>query len=883
MRFILWWAFILGSLAIFGVQGRLHAQDIELLGKIHGTRPPQGYFDLMERDPGAFQFRRALIRRGLGLGLRELPEVRAEGQSLPATFDRAFAQLLAENPDRAPVTGTFNFPLILGLFSDSPPVLPGFERAAVQAEFWDGPQANPAAVGTIPEFYDEISGGRVTLTGTTFDWQTIDTLTHGPLTQTQVAAGVSGLGAGSRVGEFIVRILESLDDGSVDWGPFDNDGPDGIPNSGDDDGYVDVLAVMHPTAGGECSSGDRTNRIWSHRWDLYWNASNYGSAWTPSVTQSILANFGYVTQTPSANPGVTFIRVLDYTIQPVLNCGGDDINYIGVFAHELGHGFGLPDLYVTASSQNHNGIGNWGLMGTGSWGCDGRSAWSPCHLSAWSKDLLGWANVQVLAPGTDLGTLSLPPVETSGEVYRIDSGDASSEYLLLENRQTLGFDQFLYEPGLLIWHIDPVTIQAPGGINNNPDRMGVWLRQADGLNELGKQGGGRGDEGDPFPGFSGNTLFHAGSSPSSWTHDGNSMGITILDIEQLGDAMNFRTLTRYQTLTLLTEGSPSEGGLVWVDGVPPESSEWALSSAPFQTHVFEAAPGEEVEEGIRVAFQGWTDGAPRIREYTTQLEDASFTATYGGREYFLDVTPTSPAPGIVPGYFEFSGGDGMGWVPEGETVMVTASPRTGFEFLEWMGAFQGLPNPAPFTPTGPVQAEAVFGVTFNVGSNPSTVELAGGIQHILTLSVENANLPVNWSLLSGNLPPSMNLLPMGSIHGAPLVRGEFPMTLRALDAIGLRAFLPLTLVVEDPELPVASLASAFLLTNPPLAANTRVYLDNEGNGNGAYDLGDFRAYVLRNPNLLSYGQLESLVEILVPIGDLKNPLLGGRVKREEMP
>ncbi len=875
MRFILLRAFILGSLAILGVEGGLHAQDIELLGKIHGTRPPQGYYDLMERDPSAFQFRRALIRRGLGL--RELPEVRAEGRALPATYDRAFAQLLAENPDRAPVTGTVNFPLILGLFSDSDPVLPGFEQAAVQAEFFDGPQGNPGAVGTIPEFYDEISGGRVTLTGTTFAWQ------QTPLSQIDVAAGVSGLGAGSRVGEFIVRTLQALDDGSVDWGPFDNDGPDGIPNSGDDDGYVDVLAVMHPTAGGECSGGDRANRVWSHRWNLYWNARNYGSAWTPEVTQSILDNNGYVTQTPSANPGVTFIRVLDYTIQPVRNCGGDAINYIGVFAHELGHGFGLPDLYVTTSSQDHEGIGNWGLMGTGSWGCDGRSAWSPCHMSPWSKEVLGWANVQVLAPGTDLGTLSLPPVETSGEVYRIESGDASSEYFLLENRQQLGFDQHLYEPGLLIWHIDPVTIQGPGGINNDPDRMGVWLRQADGLNELGQQDGGRGDAGDPFPGSSGTDLFHAGSSPGSWTHDGKAMGITILGIGQVGNAMNLRILTRYQTLTLRTEGSPSEGGLVSVDGVPEESSEWTVSSAPFQNHIIEAAPGEEVEEGIRVAFHGWTDGAPRIREFTTQLEDAFFTATYGGREYFLDVTPTSPVPGIVPGYIEFAGGDGMGWVPEGETVTATASPRTGFEFLEWIGAFQGLPNPAPFTPTGPVQAEAVFGVTFSAESNPSTVELAGGIYHRLILSVENANLPVNWNLLSGNLPSSMTLNLTGSIQGTPMARGEFPMTLQALDAIGLRAFLPLTLVVEDPEIPVDALASAFLFTGPYLSASTRNYLDNGGNGNSAYDLGDFRAYVLRNPNFHSYDQLESFVEILVPMGDLKNPLLGGRVKREERP
>jgi hypothetical protein len=164
------------------------------------------------------------------------------------------------------------------------------------------------------------------------------------------------------------------------------------------------------------------------------------------------------------------------------------------------------------------------------------------------------------------------------------------------------------------------------------------------------------------------------------------------------------------------------------------------------------------------------------------------------------------------------------------------------------------------------------------------VELVGGFHHNLILSVENANLPVLWSVFSGTLPPLVNLNPTGFIQGTPLERGEFPMTLRAVDAIGLQALLPLSLVVDDPELPVDALASAFLLTGPFLNANTRIYLDHEGNNNNAYDLGDFRAYVLRNPGLPSFGQLESLVEILVPMGDMKAPPpSGGEVKREERP
>lgn len=364
------------------------------------------------------------------------------------------------------------------------------------------------------------------------------------------------------------------------------------------------------------------------------------------------------------------------------------------------------------------------------------------------------------------------------------------------------------------------------------------------------------------------------------------MGITLLDIAQVGQDMEFRTLTRYQVLTLLTEGSPTGVGLVSVDGSEGVDDPWQVNSAPFQHHVLEAAPGEVVEEGVRVPFQGWTDGAPRVREYTTQLEDATFTATYGGLEYLLEVTAESPAAGIVPGSIAFDGGDGTGWVPEGETVTVTATARTGFAFEEWTGGLAGLPNPASVTPLAPIQSEAWFNVIFSAESNPSRVELEGGTPHSLVLGVENANLPVLWTLSTGILPEDMILAGTGSIAGTPLARGEFSLTLRALDAIGLQAFLPLTLVVDDPQIPAAMLGSALLLKGPDLSVSTQVYLDRAGNVNDTYDLGDFRAYVLRNPNIASYtsAQMDGRpVEIFVPLGDMKKALPPGVRKREEMP
>ena len=64
--------------------------------------------------------------------------------------------------------------------------------------------------------------------------------------------------------------------------------------------------------------------------------------------------------------------------------------------------------------------------------------------------MLGWVTVVTLPLDTDLGTLTLPPVETSGTVYLANAGDGSGEYFLLENRQEIGYDRGLRSEGLLV-------------------------------------------------------------------------------------------------------------------------------------------------------------------------------------------------------------------------------------------------------------------------------------------------------------------------------------------------------------------------------------------------------------------------------------------------
>lgn len=831
---------------VFMAPGAGQGQDVEMLGREYGTRPPAEYYETRARFRDAFTFGRAWKGRlgggigGSGGGLEPGGELQG------ASADRMQAVIAATlGPREGTVEGDIAFPVLLGRFADTDSV--AFDRDRVRTEFFDGPNSR---FRTIPEYYEKISGGRVRLDGVTHDW------VASTLTQDDVAGGVSGLGGSSRVGEFIVQLLVELDDGSVDWGRFDNDGPDGVPNSADDDGYVDVIAVIHPTHGAECGGADRDDRIWSHRWQLRWAAGQE-----------------YVTSTPSnsAENESNNVKIDDYTIQPLLSCDASSINEIGVMAHELGHGFGLPDLYCTADGCGHAGAGTWGLMGSGSWGCRGGKPSHPCHMTAWSKAVLGWADVMELSRDEDLGTLTLPAVETSGTVHRVEAGDGSGEYFLVENRQIQadGFDDELYAPGLLVWQVDPDVVAQrwpSNSINNDPTHLGVWLRQADGLDEL-ASGGGRGDAGDPFPGSTGQDVFHASSSPASFTHAGRSAGVTLLDIAQgSGQEMSYRVLTRYQAIDLAVQGADATDPFL-VDGAEKTPVESVVRSAPFEEHVFEAAPGQKEAEGVRIAFQGWDDGAPRIRDFTTGLDDTTLVAVYEGRQ-LQPVALVSPVEGVSPGTVRVDPGTEDGWVPEGSTVTVSAEPRTGFDFVEWGGSLEGSPNPTELTVNEPLSATAVFEKTF-APSTPSRAEVRAAVEHRIVLEAENANAPVEWRLIEGSLPEGMSFEEEGLISGVALELGVFPLTLQVRDAIGLEATAGVTLDVQDPGFSVETLTGPFLLREAGPDEHQRAYLDRNGNGNERYDLGDLRAYVLATPELVASGQLPERIRLLVPAVDME--------------
>lgn len=826
------------------------ASDIELLGRIYGTTPPEAFYRHIEREPEAYQFRSAWKARTERAAMqRRNAGARGDGPMLSTSVNplsgggaaQGAPGGAAQGAPGGAVSGTVAFPVVLGDFSDSP-ASPPFSASEVRREFFEGPNSRFI---TIPQLYDEMSGGRVQLEGGVTPW------VRSTLTQEEVAGGSSGLGGSSRVGDFIVGLLEQLDGQGFDWSGFDNDGPDGIPNSGDDDGFVDVLAVIHPTRGAECGDGRNSDRVWSHRWNL----------------QSAVGG-SFSTSTP--RPGGGAIRVNDFTIQPVLSCDNSSINEIGVFAHELGHGFGLPDLYSTSSTASHAGAGSWDLMASGSWGCRGGQPQSPCHMGAWSKAALGWLDVELLDADTDHGVLTLPPVLESSRAFEIRSGDGSGEYFLLENRQRLGSDANLHAPGVLIWHIDPAVVNArwsSNTINNDAGQMGVWLRQADGADHLSSSTGGRGDAGDPFPGGSGSSAFHAASSPASRSHLGNPTGLTILDIGpagagSAGGSMEFRLLTRFPEMTLRAR-NPDEGTASFtVDGADP-GAEAGFRSAPFQEHTITAALS--LGEGVRGTVT-WEDGASAVRTFTTQLADSVLLAGHDGTEFLVDVALVGAPDEVVPATLSGTNRSDEGWVADGAEMTLEAIPFTGFSFREWTGALSGQPNPATLVVTGPLSAGAAFDVTFGVGG-ASALAIEAALPQVIGFEVRNANLPVAWSLV-GELPDGLAFDEgAGEVRGAALEHGTFAFTAQVRDALGLEADIAVTLSVTPPIIGIEALVH---LDGPPGAGGPappgspwapggvpgdpptpeqRAYLDANGNGNGRYDVGDMRAFVIANPHL----------------------------------
>jgi M6 family metalloprotease-like protein len=450
---------------------RVQAQDIEATARTRGRALPAGYHERVRQRPDFFELERGWL-------------------------PRRQAALVANTA----ISGTLRMVVIPALFADSPDPAASVSPSELQRILFDG----PAALGTLREAYAEMSRGQLQLVGTVTPWVRT-TVAMGQATGTSM-----GLGDDAAVGQYVAGAVAAADAG-IDFRQFDSDGPDGVPDSGDDDGFVDVVALLELEIDAACGGP----AIWPHRARVH----NWLGA--PHRTDDIGRN---------GQP----ILVDDYIVQGAHDCSGVTPLEANVIAHELGHVLGLPDYYDltlgVGREQRRWVVGCWELMSAGSWGCGSgpkATAIRPTHFSAHVKAQLGWVGPTVVGTVRD-AVFTLEPIRTSGVALRVPlAGGTTGEHLLLEYRDQRGFDAHLPSSGVLVYHIEPGRSFVP--CPACPRVYGFALLEADANGALVRtelQGGNRGEAGDAF-GNDGTGALSNVTTPSLRTNAGLPSTVTI--------------------------------------------------------------------------------------------------------------------------------------------------------------------------------------------------------------------------------------------------------------------------------------------------------------------------------------------------------------------
>jgi M6 family metalloprotease-like protein len=417
--------------------------------------------------------------------------------------------------------GTSRLLVIPARFHDGAPM--PLTAAEMRQQLFGG-----SAGGPMNQAFSLASSGGFTLKGQVTPW-----------VQTTVPSAMTGVGVYGPTAQddYVIEALLGIED-DVDFGLFDNDGPDGVPNSGDDDGVLDGgIAVMNSDLNRYCNGGTGKGPHPFAR-----------SVWRMNGQR-------YKTGDASARGGV--IEVGGYTLLSAIGCGGQTVG-AHVLAHELGHlFFGLPDIYHAVGGPTGSEVfqqrrwvaGCWELMAGGSWGCGTGAPTLDYKFNTfgpWPRTVLGWAVPQQVDPTRDM-TYDLHPMGRGGTVLRVPIR-SDDEYLLIEYREGAPGDGKIPASGVLMFHVAqnlpffPPTLQSPYRMS---------LIEADDDSAMFKtelQGGNRGTASDVFGPT--RNLFRAGSHSRAKAVDGTPFPFQVTEISV--DASAHRARVRISPVTVTT-------------------------------------------------------------------------------------------------------------------------------------------------------------------------------------------------------------------------------------------------------------------------------------------------------------------------------------------
>jgi M6 family metalloprotease-like protein len=618
--------------------------DVIRRGLVHGgARPPAGFYHTLATHPGAFEFTHGWLERARGVRqARQALRARGAWRQLNQAAVRA-PGAAAVAASATAVGGTLRYPTFLPLFSNTGAADAAvMDTAAIAQRFW-GTLPAPANPYSVTTYYQEISGGRLTVTGTV-----IDTIR---VSQTDVyysgGSQCQGLCGGAKVPGLIAELLQHADS-TVNFAPFADPAT----------GIVPAIVVLDPQVGAECYLlyPPAVSGIWAHRFSLSgWGVGPYTTR--DSINGHPVVVDDYIIQGGQGGQG---------------GCTPGVLAPIGTVTHETGHLFGLPDLYDTG--ERTEGLGHWDLMASG----NEQKPYRPAHMSAWTLATLGWI---AEAPVTTSQSVTLGPIET-GDTALVVPLAGTNEFFLLENRQPIGSDSMMAGPGLIVYHLDTLLMsQRLFGNSVNaivPHALAVVEAAGDtGLNcTYPTSCNDRGDAGDPFPGASGNTSFGPGTRPGARTNAGVPVAFRVDSIQQLAPSGAMRFRVTFGGLT--TVAASDTAASVQVDGVRTPVFRDLLADGSTHTLAIDTLQ-LNLNGRTSYRFTSWSDHQPAQHTITGSTAGATYTALVA-RRYLMNIAILGP--GVVSATRPIDPVAGS-FLSEGDSLTLTPVPDSGSAFVGW--------------------------------------------------------------------------------------------------------------------------------------------------------------------------------------------------------
>jgi hypothetical protein len=205
---------------------------------------------------------------------------------------------------------------------------------------------------------------------------------------------------------------------------------------------------------------------------------------------------------------------------------------VGTFVHEFSHVMGLPDLYYTGDGKYlYCTPGDYSVLDVG---CYNNASRTPVAYSSYEKNAMDWIDLKELSKPEDVTLRNL----TDYNEACIIKTNRDDEFYLLENRQKTGWDAYIPNSGMLIWHIDGTQkVYDDNTVNNDKSHQYVDIVEANGKANNERQNYMKGWT---WPGTSNKTEFTSETTPALKDWDGNAIDVPITEIAEEDGLITFK-------------------------------------------------------------------------------------------------------------------------------------------------------------------------------------------------------------------------------------------------------------------------------------------------------------------------------------------------------